>query len=688
MFWKLFSVPLLVTSLHALAAAPNDSWLQPTEIVGNAIHLTADLGGATRDAFEPDHPNLLGQTVWWRWTATQSGVIGWDSSSSPNPVHVSVLTIDPFDQWETVAESYLRPQVSSGGFFGNPIPILVPIGSFVAKAGTVYWLRLDGLQTSGPFGPFPGHDPQAPFPVQVPFQWLTDPPPISDAFAERMAVSLTSPILSAALATATSEPDEPPAHPAATGRTVWWEWTAPGRGTARIDILETNQSPLLAIYRRSPWQQLERIASSATEFGNECSRFWRARRKLEWDTTPNTTYFLQADAFPEFNRALPFQGRLQFTPSPTNDLLATPAEVTGLDWAITASNEGATRTPEEPAMPGGFRDSSVWFRWSMPNRGLIEITLGEPTIFAEPGVEILPPPGTGTTGSIFTQTTGPCTSDFADLNPIPPFEPVFSVFRRIGSSGDLPLLEYLNHGTNGVWAEIASNEAWIQLDGPQGTSGTTSFKAHLTPPPANDNRDARIVLPSHPVRVTGRTAGATTETSEFLPSSIPVPPSGSSVPKRTVWWEWQAPSAGTWALQITSGGYDHYFLVYRGTPDANTPPLTYSFQEPVYFTATAGETFQIGVFGFTGLGSNLDFRIVQATVPNLSTPASTWDGAGRLFWVFGGLKGSELPFTAETSTNLIHWTRTPTDWYPRAETFRVQVDPIAPAFFIRLRAGP
>ena len=687
MFWKPFSV-LLLTTLSTFAAPPNDSWLQPTEIIGNTLVLTADLGGATRDAFEPENPDLLGQTVWWRWTATESGVIGWNSTNSPNPVHVSVLTIDPFDQWETVAESYLRPQVADGGFFGNPLPVLIPEGSFVAKAGTVYWLRVDGVRTSGPFGPFPGHDPLAPYPVHVPFQRLTDPPPPGDTFAQRIRLSVVPSLFSATLTTATSEPDEPAAHPKATGRTVWWEWTPPGRGTARIEIVETNQSPLVVVYRRSPWQQLETVASSATEFGNECRRFWRARRQLEWDTAPATTYFIQTDGFPEFNRSLPFQAQLQFTPAPTNDLIVTPAEVAGLDWAVTTSNAGATRTPEEPSVPGGSRDSSVWFRWSLPSRGLIEVTLGEPTVFAEPGVEILPPPGSGTTGSIFTTTVGPCTAAFADLNPIPPFEPVFSVFRRFGSSGDLPLLEYQTHGTNGVWAEIAGDEAWIQLDGPQGTSGSASFKAHLTPPPSNDNRAQRIVLPSHPVRVTGRTAGATTEPSEFLPNSIPVPQSGSSVPKRTVWWEWQAPSTGTWALQITTGAYDHYFLIYRGTPEANASPTAQSLLEPVYFTAAAGETFQIGVFGVAGLGSNLDFRIVQAAVPNLGVPVPTWDGAGRLFWVFGGLKGSELPFTAETSTNLIHWTPTPTDWYPRAESFRVQVDPIAPAFFIRLRVGP
>ena len=677
-----------VTPASAHAAAPvNDDSAHATVVSGPQFTLAADLGGATREIFEPASAEIYGpygQTVWWKWVAPDTGVWIWDAAHGSNAVTVTVLTRDAFDEWNVLTETYLRPVAAAGGLIGTPTIAPDLTGSFPAAAGDSYWLRLDGVSNSGGIL-FPMHDPLGPYPVSVTFTRLIEPTPLNDAMANRRHLGPESggTNFSGLLAAATSEPDEPRAHPASVGRTLWWDWLAPCRGTARIVIDETNQAPLLVVYRRSAWERLEALASSSTEFGNECTRFWHARPSFEWDTTEGESYLIQADAFPEFDRSQPFHARLAFTPAPTNDLFETPIEVQGLDWQLIATNEGATRTAGEPALPGQPGGSSVWFRWLLPSPGLVQVTTNEPTRFAEPGVEVLPPGGGGSTGGVFTWSAGPCSGSFEDLHPRPPYSPVLGLFDRFGTVGNRPILQYRSHATNEVWTVVQGGELWIQMDGPEGVTGTNPLQGRLTPPPPNDARAARIVLPSQPVRVTGRTAGATLEVGETLPAAV------GSAPRNSVWWEWSAPSAGLWVLRVRAGHLDNVFGLHR-SPSAGAldSMVNWTANAPLAFVAAAGETFQIGVFSVAGTGGNVEFQITEAVMPPLTPPVWKYDGAGGYQWVIGGLKGWDLPVKAETSADLREWTPVAIDWFPGAEDFRVLLDPTAPAAFLRLRVDP
>lgn len=662
------------------ASPPNDDAARATVVTGTAFSLVADLAGATREAFEPAGPNDFGQTVWWRWVAPESGVWAWDASGKSNAVSVTVLTRDDFDQWDVVTGTYLRPVEGIGGLFGGTRFVPDERGSFAARAGGTYWLRLDGIQNGGGLVIFPGRDPLAPYPVSVSFDRLAEPAPEHDSFAGRRPLDLAHPEFEGSLVAATSEPGEPKAHAEAEGRTLWWEWVAPARGTARIAITDPRQSPLLAVYRRTEWAVLETFGSSATEYGNECTRFWRARTSFEWDTTEGEAYAVQVDSFPDFDRALPFGARLEFTSAPANDVPATPTDVAGAEWGLLATNEGATHTPGEPVLPGQAGLSSVWFRWNLAGPGLVQVTTNEPTRFAEPGVEVLPPGGGGSAGGVFDWSAGPCSGPFEDLHPRPPYVPILGLFDRVGSSGERPLLQYRSHATNEIWSVVSGGELWIQMDGPEGATGSHPLQGRLTPPPSNDARAARIVLPSASVRVTGRTAGATLEPGEPLPV-------GMGEPRRSVWWEWTAPSAGLWVLRVRVGYYDNVFALYRSSAGNGTAPLA-TGGTPVVFSAAAGETFQLGVFNVAGWGGNVEFLVTEVSVPPLTPPVWTYDGAGGYSWVIGGLQGWDLPLKGETSADLRRWTPVEIHWLTGMDTLRVFLDPTAAAGFFRLRVDP
>lgn len=683
-----FAVVIYLAGLGGAPAVPtNDQVLQAASVAGSHLSLTADLAGATREAFELEDLRLLGTTAWWTWIAPESGVYAWDSTASAKPVAVSVLMLDALSQWRVVGETYLRP-IPGAGMFGNPSIRPDPKGSFVAEGGHSYWIRLDGVRTGDSFFPFP-LDPAEPYPVAVQLQRLAGLPPVNDDFARRAVLTLAAPVFGGTLELATLESDETPSHPSGIGRTLWWEWTATERGTARVRFTDTNTPPLLVVYRRAPWQRLEALATSATEFGNVCVRFAHARSALEFDTEAGETYFLQVDALPDFDLAAPFRGGFSFVPAPANDALSTPTELSGLDWSMVANNEGATGSAGDPAVPGSRGSSSVWYRWSTPTGGLLQVSINEPTVFAEPDVEILPPGSTTSTGGFTTWNPGSCPGAFEDLHPLPDFMPVIALFRRFGSSGDRPLLEYQIHGTNEVWGETRAAETWVRMDGPEGVTGSARLYGHLTPPPRNDRRSEAIVLPSAAVRVTGRSAGATTEADERLAADSLPGSGGSAIPRRTVWWRWTSPSTGPWALRALAGRGENVFAIYRSDYDSTTnpQPIGWTRDTPAVFPALAGEAFQIGVMGDSGLGGNVEFRLTPALVPPLQPPRLEYDSTGRLRWLFELPRDWDLPFAGETSTDLRQWEPLAVEWLPGSGAFRLVVDSRPGAHFVRLRFG-
>ncbi|MBL9135185.1 MAG: hypothetical protein JNK85_04925 [Verrucomicrobiales bacterium] len=681
--WIQILLGLALTVWSAFGKPTNDDLDQATEIRGSTFVLAANLFGATGQSFEPNAPELYRQTVWWRWTAPNSGIYAWRTSTHSQRTAVTILEADGLGQFALLAATYVRP--ATGLFIDNFAPD--PQGSFAALGGHTYWIRLDGVRGGVFDGTFPPDPLIEPYQVSVEFQRLDLAPQVNDSFQNRHLLTNTSPVLAGTLLTATAEIGEPAAHEASVKRTLWWEWVAPGRGTATLEFAGTNAPPLAAIYRRAPWQLLDPVATSATVFGNSCARFWHARGKLDFDTEAGEAYLLQLDAFPDCDLSQSFSAQLQFQPAPVNDLISNPTEVSGLDWSLESSNEGATLSTGDPSVPGQTGSSSVWYHWHLPGPGLIQVTTNEPTRFAELGVEVLPPDG-GTSGSVWTISIGPCGDPFADLYPPPPFMPVIALFRPIGSVGDQPTLDFQVQGTNEIWAELTTTNAWLQLDGPQGVTGRARLNGHLTPSPSNDALSRAEPLPSAPVRVTGRSAGATAEIGERLPPPDILPHGSELLPRRTVWWRWKAPAAGTWVLRVEVGAGDHAFVVYRGGESGEIAPVAATFQQPALFRAAAGEELQIGVFGVAGFGGNIAFHLVPALLPKLGPPTLERNVLGETSWRFEIPPTWDLPFEVETSPDLRVWAPVITDWFRGAGAFHLPIETENGARFIRFRLGP
>src|SRR6266699_1960533 len=73
-----------------LPPPPNDNLANAVEVSGVEFQLAANLGAATREAFEPYSQYNFGRTAWWKWTAPVEGVYEGNSQASGNTVAVVV----------------------------------------------------------------------------------------------------------------------------------------------------------------------------------------------------------------------------------------------------------------------------------------------------------------------------------------------------------------------------------------------------------------------------------------------------------------------------------------------------------------------------------------------------------------------------------------------------------------------
>jgi hypothetical protein len=661
---------LCAAELRAQQLPPsNDNLASAVEVSGVEFQLAADLGAATREAFEPYSQYNFGRTAWWRWTAPADGIYEWNSRASSNSVAVAICLEDAFEQLTVAAATYPRLQDN----------VLVPdsTGSFQANQGARYAIQLDLTSTnylgsaSGPPWWTVGSRP-----VSAEFRKSDRVAPPNNDFASRSALFGSNVLFTVDLAAATSEVNEPKLATGALQRTLWWTWEAPGFGSAIIRRSGTNDPPVVGIYARGNLGLLDLIASSATEFGNECYRDPRAHDSVDWDTVPGGRYEIQVDRFAQFTATRSVELELAFMPAPSNDTPAGALLLVGPEATLVVTNTAATRRVGELTIPTQSGSNSVWFRWTSPARGIVQATRFEPIHYNEPSYD------PGSTIGVIGVHVGPCSGGLVDLYPPPPFVPVFGLFAGGASQPDQPPgpTTLLGYGTNGLIAEVpGAGDYWIELDGDLNTSGTTSLNLLLITPPANDNFTNRIELPSESLRITGRTFAATREGTD--PGYV----ENNRFLDRNVWWEWHAPSAGRWTLFVVKGGGENKFVVYHGDTATTQNEAGSTEHEPVIFECAAGETVQIGVFALAGFGGNIEFTLTPlvAPSPRLLSVMNYWWGDRSVQLQLPDNSG--LIYIVERSDDLSNWTPISTNANAWSHVMSLPSDSGRPAEFFRTR---
>jgi hypothetical protein len=388
----------------------------------------------------------------------------------------------------------------------------------------------------------------------------------NDDFADAAPISGTTATVSGSNVDATRQVGEPLHGGNSGGRSVWWRWTAPQSGTATVDTFGSNFDTLLGVYSGANLSNLATLAGNDDAAGTD-----GLQSRASFVVTGGTTYFIAVDGYGGAAGAITLNLALASGPpvGPANDDFADAATLTGFPSTASADNTGATKEPGEPNHAGNLGGSSLWWRWTAPQSGMV---------------------GFDTFGS--------------------GIDTLLAVYVGDGL-GTLMLVGENDDAGAGLQSEVvvdaqAGQTYRIVVDGFAGASGPISLNIRAAGPDNDNLADARVISGLN-VRDMATNTGATLEPSE------PADPNGGET---SVWWRWTAPRATRVQIDTLGSDFDTTLAVYQGTGygslslvDANDDQSVGVFQSVVNFDAQAGVTYLIAVNGYQSDSGQIAFNL-------------------------------------------------------------------------------
>ncbi len=197
------STVLVVTPSAGQPIRPsNDNFASNVLLTGSTPTSLRVNDYATKEMGEPNHAGIAGgKSIWWRWTAINSGTTTISTSGSNFDTLLAVYTGSAVDALTLIA---------ANNDFGTSTTSRV---TFNATAGVTYFIVVDGnFASSGS--------------VALSVTGFILPPP-NDNFANAIVLNGATPSASGTNAGASKDTGEPNHAGNAGGKSVWWRWTAP-----------------------------------------------------------------------------------------------------------------------------------------------------------------------------------------------------------------------------------------------------------------------------------------------------------------------------------------------------------------------------------------------------------------------------------------------------------------------------
>jgi len=271
-------------------------------------------------------------------------------------------------------------------------------------------------------------------------------------------------------------------------------------------------------------------------------------------------------------------------PMPPNDNFANRSLLSSSSrLTLQANNAAATKEPGEPAHAGNSGGKSLWWSWTAPTNGFLNLT---------------------TTNSSFDTLLAVYTG-----NTVAGLQPVAS------DAGSPSIVRF---------PVVAGTAYQIAVDGKDGASGSVCLSLTLSAEP-NDDFANRLPLTGYPT-VFGSNVNATLEPDELL---IPPNPeiflhtdAGGS---RSVWWSWTAPEDTDVEMSTLGSEFNTCLAVYTGPALTNLVVLKYSAWEVygpngintsrITLKANAGTVYQIAVNGIDDTCGKVQLNIFRSAPP-------------------------------------------------------------------------
>lgn len=310
----------------------------PNGTLATARPLTLGTGvaGSNRNADTEDgEPDIVGSppqaSIWFKWTATVTGPVGFSTRGSEIPTRVALYT----GPANNPSFAQLTKQLEGAG---APFATYSRL-DWIAVAGATYYIQVDGV--GGAEGPIGAR-------LAV--------PPLNQRFADSIVLAGTDVERSFSTVFASYEPGEARHLPnRGNQESVWYTWTAPESGRTTIQTPGAGFYPsIIAVYTGAHVDALNLVVRDGAH--NRPAR-------ATFDAVAGTAYRIAIEAWDWsiVNGTL----RVHQVPVPENELFANAEALEGLRYTTVGSNVGASRETGEP--DNNYNGSaSVWYKWTAP----------------------------------------------------------------------------------------------------------------------------------------------------------------------------------------------------------------------------------------------------------------------------------------------------------------------------------
>jgi hypothetical protein len=337
----------------------NDNFANRLRLKGTLVSITASNVGATLESGEPlNSPNTSGQTVWWTWRAPRTGQASFEVGNFGGPLGVYT------GNWPTRLSALTDTNSYDAAH------------NLRVQSGVDYQISVDGYRgnSSGPF--------------QLRIHYTTAP--LNDNFAQRQ---LLADLASGDLEGGSLEIGEPKAGFSTETSSTWWTWMAPSNGTYRFAANAQTYGCNVALFTGNALSDLQAVALDPSY----PSSFVYAQ------VTTGITYVVRVFGKGTEN---PYTLTSQFAPAPVNDAFAGRTVLTGTNISVVGSNRTATAEGTEPAHNGTIARKSVWWSWTAPASGSVQIGFSgyshkRIAIYTGNSLELLQPIASGYGGVTF-----------------------------------------------------------------------------------------------------------------------------------------------------------------------------------------------------------------------------------------------------------------------------------------------
>jgi RNase P/RNase MRP subunit p29 len=243
---------------------------------------------------------------------------------------------------------------------------------------------------------------------------------------------------------ATKEPGEPNHAGDRGGASVWYEWNTPLNGVVTLHASNNAFRPLVAVYTGTRVDGLVEVASAAAAAGATSA-------SVTWSAVAGKTYWIAVDGVD--GGVGPFGVYWTFAlgaNAPPNDNFAGAATAYGdLPEQPYVDTTLATKEPGEPDHGGNRGGASVWFLWTAPHGGTIELTTVGSTFDTTVGVY------TGSSLASLQQVAGNDDAASGDRSSKLVFDAVWKTTYAIAVDG--------HDGATGIGS---LNARWVAADAP------------------------------------------------------------------------------------------------------------------------------------------------------------------------------------------------------------------------------